>query len=472
MSFISFSFLALFLATLAARLTIGRQKKEIPYLIALLAASLFFYLSYIPAYIFILLAITLVDYFLGHKIAASENQNHRKLYLTASIVSNLGLLAYFKYFNFFIQSLGTVLGWLNFPASLQARVDWALPLGISFFTFQSMSYTIDIYRRQLEPVRSYWRFLLFVSFFTHLVSGPIVRARELIYQFDRRRLLRLKVFLQGVYLMILGFFLKMVVADQLAFHVNRYWAGGAIVKKSAAVPLTLAFLFSCQIFSDFAGYSNIAIGSAYILGFKLPRNFNNPYIAGSFREFWSRWHITLSHWIRDYLYLPLGGNRLSKARTMVNLLVVMLLAGLWHGAAFTFIVWGALHGMALLIERLLGLHQPAEKRPWWVSFIWFGVVQGLVLVAWVFFRSQDCDEALGFLKNIFCFHWGWGNTKKIGPPLIFTVPVILMHLRGFLQDRKILEVPGTLEKSFLSGIMLYGVLTLYGDKNVFIYFNF
>src|SRR5581483_6809250 len=150
-------------------------------------------------------------------------------------------------------------------------------------------------------------------------------------------------------------------------------------------------------------------------------------------------------------------------RTYVNLMVVMLLAGLWHGAAWTFLLWGAVHGTALLVERTLGLHQPNEERPWWVSLLWYGVVQGLVLIAWIFFRSQDFTEAFGFLKNLFCFQWGWGNTRKIAPPLIFTVPVLLMHLRGFLQDRKILSSPGVLEKSFISGVMLYGILTLYGD---------
>jgi D-alanyl-lipoteichoic acid acyltransferase DltB (MBOAT superfamily) len=240
----------------------------------------------------------------------------------------------------------------------------------------------------------------------------------------------------------------------------------------AAVPWALAFLFSCQIFADFFGYSSIAMGAAYLLGFKLPVNFNRPYIASSFRNFWTRWHMTLSRWIRDYLYIPMGGNRGSLFRNFLTLMATMALAGLWHGAAFTFLIWGCLHGLALTVERVLGFHQVDHKRSLFLKIGWFLAVQAVVLVGWVFFRAESVSQAFEYLRNMASGHWGWEYLLPIAPAFLFTLPVILLHLRGFLIEGGWLKAAGPREKAVLAAVMLYLILTLYGKNNAFIYFQF
>jgi alginate O-acetyltransferase complex protein AlgI len=471
MSFVSVSYLILLLFSLLVRSIARNWKNKDFYLWFLLGASLVFYASYIPRYLFLLLGLTAIDFYMGRKIAQTANPRAKKLYLAFSILSNLGILGFYKYSHFLLESLMDLSYVLDHPVLSKIQANLALPLGISFFTFQSMSYTIDIYRGVIPPERRYWRFLLFVSFFTHLVSGPIVRARELLYQFDRKRGLWLPVALEGVYLVIRGFFLKRVVADNLAGYVNNYWNDDFIPNCHSSAALLLAFFFGCQIFADFEGYTSIARGSAYLLGFRLPVNFNNPYLATSFREFWTRWHITLSRWMRDYLYIPLGGNQVSKPRLYVNLLITMLLAGLWHGASWTFVVWGGLHGTAMVVERALGLHQPG-KRPPWLAGIWFLLVQALVLVAWIYFRSEYVYQAQALIQNVFSGHWDWERGGKLAAGLAFTLPVIALHGRGFLVERKQMGPPGFLEKAAWGALMLYAVFSLAGGNNAFIYFHF
>ena len=459
------------LVSLGMRWALRTTKNKNYYLFFLLITSLVFYTSYIPRYFFILLGLTAIDFWMGLKIAETSNPAMKRFYLTLSIVSNLGILVFYKYSGFFVDALKSISYVFDHPILEKMEVKLALPLGISFFTFQSMSYTIDVYRGVIPPEKRYWRFLLFVSFFTHLVSGPIVRAKELIYQFDRKRRLWLSVAMQGIYLVIRGYFLKRVVADNLADYVNNYWRDDFILNGTGSVSLLLAFFFSCQIFADFEGYTSIARGSAYLLGFRLPNNFNNPYLASSFREFWTRWHITLSRWMRDYLYLPLGGNRVSEIRLYTNLLLVMVLAGLWHGAAWTFVIWGLIHGTALVVERVIGLHRP-DKWPTWVIGIWFLVVQVVVLIGWVFFRSEYYSQAVALIHNMFNGPWGWETGLKLFPGLAFTLPVLGLHFRGFLKERNWLNAPQPLEKAFWCAFMLYFVLSLSGQNNAFIYFHF
>jgi alginate O-acetyltransferase complex protein AlgI len=470
-SFISCFFLILFLVTFIIRLILAQKKDRTSYLLFLLLASLVFYASYIPSYLLILLSITSIDYWAGRKIAETLNSAHKKRYLLVSIVSNLGLLGLFKYINFFMINLQIVLHWFSLDNGGNTEWNWALPLGISFFTFQSLSYTIDIYRGVIQPEKRYWRFLLFVSFFTHLVSGPIVRARELLYQFDRKRSAHLQVCFQGFYLMVKGFFLKMVVADNIASYVNKYWNDSYITGSGASSSLLLAFLFACQIYADFDGYSSIAMGSAYLLGFKLPLNFNFPYIARSFKDFWSRWHITLSHWMRDYLYVSLGGNRGTKIRTYFNILLTFLLAGLWHGAANTFLIWGAIHGLALVMERIIGLEKK-ENRVYGLGFLWFVTVQVIVVIAWIFFRAENVSQALVLMGNLFSGHWGAEQGLKLLPALAFTLPVAALHLRGWLKEMGWISAPLYFEQGFWCALMLYGIFSLYGDSSAFLYFRF
>ncbi|HET9869583.1 MAG TPA: MBOAT family O-acyltransferase [bacterium] len=471
MSFVSFSFLFLFALSLGARAWIGPRKNEKAYLILLMAFSLVFYGAFIPRYLWILFFTTGVDYWAGWRIHRAPGLREKRPWLVLSLTANLGLLAYFKYSGFAVDSLRSLCASLGWGADWVPRLSPALPIGISFFTLQSMSYTLDLYRGKLEPVRGYWRFLLFVCFYTHLVSGPIVRAKELLYQFDRRRRIRAAVWMQGAYLMILGFFLKIVVADHLAEYVDRYWVRGGAPQMPASVPWALAFLFSCQIFADFFGYTNIALGAAYLLGFKLPRNFNNPYLAGSFREFWTRWHITLSRWIRDYLYLPLGGGRGGAGRAAFALMITFLLAGLWHGAALTFLVWGAFHGLALLLERGLGFRNMEGRSPL-LRAGWFLVVQLGILVSWVFFRASDIPQGFRFLANMTGPSFAWGDLLRILPAFLFAAPVLVLHVRGFLAERGWFPAPGGREKAVWAAAMLYAVLTLYGKNNAFIYFQF
>jgi D-alanyl-lipoteichoic acid acyltransferase DltB (MBOAT superfamily) len=335
-----------------------------------------------------------------------------------------------------------------------------------------MSYTIDVYRRQLAPIRGFWPFFLFISFFPQLVAGPIVRAVEFLPQLPRPRRLRARVAYEGVWLVISGFFLKMVCADNLAVYVDEHWTRAAHPDTGAGFALWAAVMFSGQIFGDFAGYSNIARGTAYLLGYRLPLNFNAPYLASSFRNFWERWHITLSRWLRDYLYVPLGGNRRGRVRTYVNLIAVMVLGGLWHGAAYTFVAWGALHGLALAFERGLGLHR---DRGWAhltvVRAVWFLVVQTVVLVAWVYFRSTSMAEARAILSNIASLdQFGLGAMELFG--LLFLLPLVLHHAFAWLVERGHARPLAPAHRAVLAACMVYAIATLYTSSSEFIYFQF
>ncbi len=471
MNFVSFAFLALLAVTVAARCTIGRRKVEPAYYWWLLLASLLFYAWHIPPYLAVLLGSSVVDYVAALLLVQPHRTaSQRRWLLTASLATNLGLLGFFKYFGFFVdnlQQLSDVTG-LDWQAPHWRIV---LPMGISFYTFQSMSYTIDVYRGRLAPLRSFPRFLLFIAFFPQLVAGPIVRASEFLPQMPRVRRVRWASMSMGVALMVEGYFLKMVCADNLGPYVDRYWDAAVEPGANSVVLVWLALMFSGQIFCDFAGYSQIARGIAYVLGYRLPVNFDQPYIAFSFKNFWERWHITLSRWLRDYLYIPLGGNRVSPVRTYVNLLTVMLLGGLWHGAAWTFVAWGALHGLALAVERALGLHAGLERRPWPFRLAWGIVVQVTVLVTWVFFRSQSLEGALQFLANVVAWEWATPSAE-MWMGTMFLLPVLIGHLWALAVARGLVAPLRPAGRAVLTGVLFYAILACYGNSNAFIYFQF
>ncbi len=437
MNFVSWAFGALFLLVFVARVTVGRRKTEPAYDAVLLGASLLFYGWHVPGYLFLLVGTALLDFLVARAMGRTgmAQAGRRRALLVLSLTANLGVLALFKYGNFAAQAaedLGALLGgsW-RLPA-----LNLVLPMGISFYTFQTMSYTIDVYRGSLAPVASFWRLLLFISFFPQLVAGPIVRASEFLPQMSRPRRLRLRVFYEGVWLIIGGLFLKMVCADNLAAYVDEYWARGAAPGTSATFSLWLGLMFSGQIFADFCGYSTIARGLGYLLGYRFPINFNAPYIAATFKDFWERWHITLSRWLRDYLYVPLGGNRGPRWRTYANLLVVMLLGGLWHGAAYTYIVWGAIHGLCLALERALGLHRrDAGRRPAWLRAGWALFVQAAVLVAWIYFRSDSVGGATTFVANILGGAW-YVPDQLTALSMLFLAPLVVMHAHTWLVERR------------------------------------
>ncbi len=363
----------------------------------LLAASYFFYMSWIPKFILLLVALTAIDYTAARWIARTSSAPSRKVALVISLAANLGLLGFFKYYNFFAANIAHLL---HKPDSAFA-LSIILPLGISFHTFQSMGYVIDVYRREQEPITNAIDYALFISFFPQLVAGPIVRAREFFGDLYNWRRPSSDEVLRGLLLVILGLAKKMVMADQFAQIANSYFRDvtthpGLLNAWSGVVA------FGIQIFFDFSGYTDMAIGMAALLGFHFPMNFRRPYLASSITDFWHRWHMSLSRWLRDYLYIPLGGNRHGRLKTYRNLMLTMLLGGLWHGASWNFVVWGGYHGALLSIEKMIGYRQAVARR-WWRMFYPLQAILtfALVMIGWVFFRAGTFHDSLWVLGQMF-----------------------------------------------------------------------
>ena len=370
--------------------------------IILLAASYFFYMSWIPKFILLLLALTVIDYTAARWIARTESPRSRKTALIVSLSANLGLLGFFKYYNFFAANIAHLLGRPESSFALSI----ILPLGISFHTFQSMSYVIDVYRREQKPIVNPVDYALFISFFPQLVAGPIVRAREFFGDLYHWQAPNSAEVLRGLLLVILGLAKKMVMADQFAQVANNYFkdvAGhpGLLTAWSGVVA------FGIQIYFDFSGYTDMAIGMALLLGFHFPVNFRRPYLASSITDFWHRWHMSLSRWLRDYLYIPLGGNRHGRLTTYRNLMLTMLLGGLWHGASWNFVVWGGYHGGLLSIERMLGLKRAPEENRWTLFYPVRAILTFvLVMIGWVFFRAINFHDSIYVLHQMFTGHIG------------------------------------------------------------------
>jgi alginate O-acetyltransferase complex protein AlgI len=362
----------------------------------LLAASYFFYMSFIPKFILLLLALTAIDYTAARWISAVAAPRSRKTALVISLAANLGLLGFFKYYNFFAANIAHLF---HKPSDAFA-LSIILPLGISFHTFQSMSYVIDVYRQEQDPITNPIDYALFISFFPQLVAGPIVRAREFfgdLYHWQRPSS---DDVLRGLLLLILGLAKKVVMADQFAQIANGYFQD--VSKQPGMTPAWSAVIaFGLQIYFDFSGYTDMAIGMAKLLGFHFPVNFRRPYLASSITDFWHRWHISLSRWLRDYLYIPLGGNRHGRLQTYRNLMLTMLLGGLWHGASWNFVVWGGYHGALLSFERMFrGKRQDAASR-WTMLYPLQAVITfALVMIGWVFFRAGTFHDSLYVLHQM------------------------------------------------------------------------
>lgn len=468
MNFVSWSFVLLVVPVLIGRAVFGRRKNERAFFWATILVSTIFVMWHVPAYIAVMLVSIGVDYAAALAIeAAPADSSRRKWFLALSMTTNLAILGFFKYTNFALTETEHSLRLMGVRTSFP-RLALILPMGISFYTFGSMSYTVDVYRGRLKAVRRFQDFYYFVTFFPHLVAGPIVRAEQFFYQYTRTRRPWLKVINQGGFLIIRGAFLKMVCADNIAPVVNKLWdtSGG-----NSTDLVLLAVLFAAQIFCDFEGYSSIARGLAYWMGFRFPVNFDNPYIATSFSNFWERWHITLSRWLRDYLYIPLGGNRRSASRTYMNLLTVMLLGGLWHGASMTFVIWGGIHGAALAIERLLGLNRREGRRSALIRFAWYVVVQVVVLLAWVFFRSVSLTASVHFIRGILQMHFA-APAPTLARAMLLLIPLAAMHSYGFLVERRLIKPMAIQLYAALAGLMLFLILAMYGESSDFIYFQF
>jgi alginate O-acetyltransferase complex protein AlgI len=444
--------------------------------LVLLAASYLFYASWSPPFVLLLWISTLVDFFAARWIAHESRPGPRKVALIISLAANLGMLGFFKYGGFLetnFQLLAQAVG-LTYRAP---HWNIVLPLGISFYTFQTLSYTLDVYQRRIAPSRSFLNFALFVTFFPHLVAGPIMRPRDLLSQFAHPKRANRQMMLWGLALMTLGLFEKIVLADGFLSGP----ADTVFGAKEALLPLdawTGVLAFAGQIFFDFSGYTTTAIGAALCLGFSLPQNFNAPYAAVGFSDFWRRWHISLSTWLRDYLYISLGGNRKGRLRTYANLMITMLLGGLWHGANWTFVVWGGLHGLYLAVERMLTEAFGRVRVFQTLAFRLFAAALtfGLVCVAWVFFRAADFQGAARVLVSM-------ASVPAKAKPLLYTndiLPVAAIltlmlisqwRLRATSLEAVVARTPAVVLSVGWS-LMAFLILASQGSDNAFIYFQF
>src|SRR5688572_25350925 len=370
----------------------------------LLAASCYFYIAFIPVYILILFFTIAIDYMADILIENAEGRK-RKLWLVTSIFANVGVLAVFKYFNFLSANARAIAEVFHWPYDFPL-LSIILPIGLSFHTFQAMSYTIEVYRGRQPAERHLGIYALYVMFFPQLVAGPIERPQNLLHQFRERHSFEYERVTDGLRQMAWGLFMKVVIADRLARYVNVVYNEPTNFHGLTLVVGTLFFAF--QIYCDFAGYSHIAIGSARVMGFRLMRNFDRPYLSRSISEFWSRWHISLSTWFRDYVYIPLGGNRVSKPRWYFNLFVTFLLSGLWHGANWTFVVWGALNGFYLIssiashgMRERIAARTGLMDHPRFHAVARVGLTFALTCFAWIFFRAGSLSDASHIISQMF-----------------------------------------------------------------------
>ncbi len=468
----------------------------------LLFASCVFYMAFIPVYIFILLVTILIDYFAGIWIEETSGSK-KKFFLVISIISTCLVLFIFKYFNFFntnFKALADLTGW-NYPVPALKII---LPIGLSFHTFQSLSYVIEVYRGKQKAERHFGIYALYVMFYPQLVAGPIERPQNLLHQFHSEHQFEYQDVTDGLKLMTWGLFKKVVIADRLAFFVND--AFNQPSQYTGITFLVMTFFFAYQIYCDFSGYSDIAIGSAQVMGFKLMTNFNRPYYARSVAEFWKRWHISLSTWFKDYLYIPLGGNRVSAWRQSLNLFITFLVSGLWHGSSWTFVIWGALNGMYLVvgiwtqsfrtkIVKAVGLSHFPRLHQIIRVFITFS----LICFSWIFFRANTLQDALLIISRLSTgvpefFVNVLGHLDSVGGGKRILAPILMGHekyefivaLGGivFLETMHFIQRKGSVRKMISArpvwvrwpiyfcvvyGILVFGAFQAGAD---FIYFQF
>lgn len=436
--------------------------------VVIVVGSYVFYSAWDPRFTALLLLTTVVDYSVARFLDGTKSPRSRRALLVASLTVNLGVLGLFKYFGFFRESLELLLNTLG--AGVHWRIwELVLPVGISFYTFQSMSYVVDVYRRQMAATRNFIQFMAYVSFFPQLVAGPIERGKHLLPQFNRTLQITIGNIESGIWLVLWGLFKKVVLADNLAPLVELVYDHGSPSGPMVALG-TIAF--ALQIYCDFSGYTDIARGLARLLGFELMLNFNLPYFARSLRDFWSRWHISLSTWLRDYLYIPLGGNRRGEGRTYLNLAVTFLLGGLWHGAAATFILWGAWHGVGLIVNHWWRLHRPWNRPlPAWLGW---GVTGVFVLYGWMLFRAHSFYQIERFTASLVNFSLPTWWPTYVTNLIALAAPLVLMQLWQWRSGR--LEAPLTLSRwtrGVLQGIMLLATAAFWRPDAVpFIYFQF
>jgi len=466
MLFVTQKFLVFFLLTFLGYWIIPWHRARTVWL---LGASAVFYMSWNPWLITLILFSASVDFVAALALERTSHRRVRQSILVGSITINLGLLAYFKYANFFLDNVHALGNWVGF--SVQGpTLELLLPLGISFYTFETISYIVDVYRGRTKAERDPVNYALFILFFPHLIAGPIVRPGDFLPQVPQRKRWNWNRIYLGSWLILLGIAKKAVLADHLATIIDPIFARPEQFSSSACWLATVGY--ACQIYGDFSGYSDIAIGLAHLFGFKLHRNFNLPYLAASVAEFWRRWHISLSTWLRDYLYIPLGGRRHVTRRTNGNLLITMLLGGFWHGASWNFVLWGALHG------SLLVAHRTIADRPWlrWLPKpIHIATTFVCVCVGWIFFRATSTPDALAIIQRLF---WPFAG-ERLSPTLaawalVLIAATALEHgIRGRrLLDRLVTRLPEPALGALYALAIACVFVLMPEDGKGFIYFQF
>lgn len=473
MLFNSWEFIAFYILVTGAFFLLSHRYR----IYLLLGASYYFYMSWRWEFGFLMAFVSVLNFVTGAKIAAGK---HRGFWMGVAVVGSLIPLAYYKYGNFLLQSIGDIGALMGSQPQLPI-LDVILPVGISFFSFQALSYSIDIYSGRIQPERSLVKFMTFVAFFPQLVAGPIERSNHILPQLDVVQRFDYARMIEGGRLFIWGLFKKVVVADRLAIYVDAVYANPEAHSGSTLALATLFFAF--QIYCDFSGYSDMAIGIARTMGINLMQNFNLPYLATSIADFWKRWHISLSTWFGDYVYKPLGGSRVSPTLWMRNILIVFMVSGLWHGASWTFVVWGAIHAGYYLIEYfgakfLIAVKQEhITERSWYTIFKMVIVFVGVTL-SWIFFRASSMDDALFILGHIFTDHgalW-WGSSSVT--TLLSIALIAFMAFIQVLQYKGIVGIylrpsrvhPLLTWTSYL--LLLVGVALFGMSSNAFIYFQF
>ncbi|MCR5095067.1 MAG: MBOAT family protein [Lachnospiraceae bacterium] len=471
------------------------RKARMPWL---LVASYFFYMSWHAEYAILIALSTVVTWGGALVMDRVNGKGGRKSALVLTLVVNLGILFFFKYFDFAAQSLARILSVFHITLAHKG-FDVLLPVGISFYTFQALGYCIDVYRRDVAPEKNLLKYALFVSFFPQLVAGPIERSGNLLKQLDRIEEIRVRDtdrMVSGLTLMLWGLFMKMVIADRLAVTADTVFDRPYLYGTCGL--LTGAIAFSLQIYCDFCAYSTIARGAARVMGFTLTDNFDTPYFAQDIRDFWGRWHISLTAWFRDYLYIPLGGNRCSSLRKNLNILITFTVSGLWHGAAWNFVVWGALHGLYRILSdflkkpvRALGdlLHIGRENFSYRLGRIL--ITDFLVMIAWIFFRAESIRGAFAYIVRLFTHPDPWtmfdGSLYKLGLSAfeahVLLYALLILFAVDLMKHIKKIELPEFLARQnlwfrwlvligMIMGIVVYGAYGVVFDSTQFIYFTF
>lgn len=474
MLFNTFEFLIFFFSVLIVFFSVPQKRRWF----ILLLASYFFYGYWKPSYLILIACSTVADYLLSNAIGKSKSDRKRKRLLSISLILNLSLLFAFKYFDFLADSFNEILTTSDNSYKIKL-LNLALPVGISFYTFQTMSYTIDVYNRKIKPEKHFGIFALFVSFFPQLVAGPIERASNLLPQFKRDTFIDYNRFASGAQLILWGLLKKALIADRVGLIANEIFNNHEDYQGFTLIIGVICFAF--QIYCDFSGYSDIAIGTARVFGYDLMKNFKSPYFASSLTDFWRRWHISLSTWFKDYVYIPIGGNKVLKWRWYFNLWITFLISGIWHGANWTFVLWGAIHGFGLVIENILSYKRSDKfllfKKLWIFS---------LICLAWIFFRANTISDAFIIIGNILSFdHYNTSQLSLYIVPTnknaVFSMDFILAYAGIFTllftEHQLIVKnrwrlIPKNIKLVLFSVATVAFILLGVFDINEFIYFQF